>query len=180
MMMRQYNRPIGIVFTFITLLIGCAEAQAQYCIPGTSSVSSEWIAGVEFAGIDNQTPTAPASSYNDFTGITGIVAPGGTYAFIGTIGNAAAWTETMAVWIDFNQDDVFDEDTERFNLPGSCSSNGCQLITDILIPLDAIPGVTRMRVRQNFNAQVADACATAYFFRNRRLQPFDRWRLYAS
>ena len=51
-----------------------------------------------------------------------------------TIGNSGTWVEFVTVFIDFNQDEIFDNVTERFDL-GSCASNGCTVTGDILIPI---------------------------------------------
>lgn len=158
-MKKQFTELIGVCFTAILLLIGSTGAQAQYCESVGGNAGDDWLSGVEFAGIDN--PSGPAT-YTDFTDILGTVVPGVSYEFTGTIGNSGTWVQFITVFIDFNQDELFDNVTERFDL-GSCASDGCTITGDILIPIDAIPGTTRMRVIENWNGEVLDACQSNTF-----------------
>ncbi len=131
------------------------SARAQYCEPsGGGNTTDDWLAGVQFSNIDH---TSGSTVYSDFTDIIGTVELGNSYEFTGTIGNNADWDQYLTVYIDFNQDEVFDELTERFDL-GTCNFNGCTISGDITIPEEAVPGATRMRVVENYNAYTTNAC----------------------
>ncbi len=131
------------------LLVGTSGVQAQYCDAASSNTTDDWLAGVNFAGIDN---VSESTTYSDFTDISGIVAAGGTYEFTATIGNSGTWNQYVTVYIDWNQDEVFNEEDERYDL-GNCAFDGCTVVGDILVPA-AIPGETRMRVIENWNGFV--------------------------
>ncbi len=149
-MKKQFTELIGVCFTLVLLLIGTSGVQAQYCDAASSNTSDDWLDGVNFAGIDNQ--ETGAAFYTDFTDQSGIVAAGGTYEFTGTIGNSGTWNQFITVYIDWNQDEVFNEEDERYDI-GNCASNGCTIVGDILVPA-ATPGETRMRVIENWNGYV--------------------------
>lgn len=159
-MTRPFKKLIGVCFTVALLLIGSTGAKAQYCSPtGGSNITDDWLAGVQFADINE---TSGSSIYTDNTDIFGSVVPGVSYEFIGTIGNSAAWDQYLTVYIDFNQDELFDEVTERFDL-GTCNSNDCTISGDILIPGDAVPGTTRMRVIENYSDYTVNACEQHFY-----------------
>jgi hypothetical protein len=102
---------------------------------------------VSFAGIDNNSGT---TGYSDFTQFTGAVDVGEEYPITVTVHQwyGFSWTETVRVWIDWNQDFNFDLD-EYYDLgsvrliPANSSSD---FTTVIQVPMDAERGHTRMRV----------------------------------
>ena len=147
-------------FTSFLFMLTFLSAQAQYCEPsGGINTSDDWLAGVQFSNINN---SSGSTVYSDFTDIIGTVEPGVSYEFTGTIGNNADWEQYLTVYIDFNQDYVFDELTERFDL-GTCNSNDCTVSGDITIPEDAVPGATRMRVIENYNDYTTNACEQSVY-----------------
>ena len=114
-----------------------------YCAAGATNTSTsfEKISRVEFNTIDN-TSTSSAG-YEDFISVSTTVNPGSTYAFTGTISNP--WQDDqIIVWIDSNQDGVFNNlDEQVFT---SSLGNGPHS-GNITIPLTAMLGTTRMRIR---------------------------------
>jgi hypothetical protein len=121
---------------------GFTTANAQYCIPGMNCTDGDLILNVEFAGIEN-TSNCSASGYGDYTEDVepAQVEAGETYAMSVTVG--AGWQfETVAVWIDFDNNETFDIDESYLLGTGS----GSDVVGDIAIPADAAEGTYRMRI----------------------------------
>lgn len=132
-----------------------SSAAVTYCASKGNNSSYEWIDLVQFAGI-NRT-SGNDGGYINMTSMTANVARGTTYPIYFSAGfQSSSYTEHWAVWIDFNQNGVF-EDTEKV-VTGSSSSSGT-LSANITIPSTALLGTTRMRVSMKYNA-AQTACET--------------------
>jgi len=111
-----------------------------YCIP-MGSTDWEYISNVTAGTINNTTGN---NAYEDWTSLVTDMNQGSNYTVSLTIGN---WWESdiSVVWIDWDQDEVFDDNisTERYD----CSFGSEVQTTSITVPLDALLGQTRMRVR---------------------------------
>lgn len=66
------------------------------------------------------------------------------------------WPEGHKVWLDFNQDGVFDS-TEQV---ASSAPSTLSITTQIAIPLSALEGSTRIRIRNVYNAQPTSSCSS--------------------
>ena len=116
---------------------------SSYCIPlATICSDGDLITNVTFQEINNTTDCS-ADGYGDYTSIpAAIVGPGNTYPISVTVGGGFT-SESVSVWIDFNENGIFDEDEFFF-----IGSGSAEVITgDISIPADATNGDYRMRVR---------------------------------
>ncbi len=154
-MKKQFTELIGVCFTLVLLLIGTSGVQAQYCdVDDGGNTTDDWLAGVEFAGIDNE---SGSTVYTDYTDISGVVVPGQTYPFTATIGNSATWDQYVTVFIDWNGDESWNNEDERYDI-GNCASNNCTVTADILVPAGLPSGEVRMRVIENYFSAVPDAC----------------------
>ncbi len=138
-------------------LLSITIVSAQYCAFSGSDPSDDHITNVTFAGIDN---TSGATGYSDFTSISATVSPGLSYDISGKLGNGGTWTETLTVYIDWDQNNVFDA-SERYNI-GSCTSGACAtgITGSIEVPLNAVPGETRMRVIGKFSSAPVGPCSS--------------------
>jgi len=136
-----------------------------YCeVDGFSWI--EAITRVEFADIDNPSPVNSTISHEDFTSVVANVSAGETYSFAAEGDTGGNYTNHITVWIDWNQDGIFDEATERYEigtLQGSTGEDGQQAVSDIEVPADALAGQTRMRVMKNFSSPVSDSCDAGSF-----------------
>tara|TARA_R110002072_G_scaffold300571_5_gene478361 strand:+ start:7225 stop:7986 length:762 start_codon:yes stop_codon:yes gene_type:complete len=134
----------------ITLLMAAffvaASMNAQYCVPALSDACSpEEINNVNFAGIDNSTGCEP-SGYNDFTAIVGEVETGEAYQIsVDVIADGSFPQSQLFVFFDWNQDEVWDPSTERYDIAAQPMSSGNYTLF-IDVPGDALLGETRMRV----------------------------------
>ncbi len=159
-MKKQFTELIGVCFTLVLLLIGTSGVQAQYCdVDDGGNTTDDWLAGVEFAGIDNE---SGSTVYTDYTDISGVVVPGQSYPFTATVGNNATWNQFVTVFIDWNGDEEWNNEDERYDI-GNCAFNGCTVTDDILVPAGLPSGEVRMRVIENYNVFVSDACSPGTF-----------------
>jgi len=142
-----------------------ANATAQnaltgYCIPTSNCSYGDVIASVTLNTLTNITgtacqTTAPAG-YTDYTGnsaLTTTLLPSSSYTV--TVG-ANAYAQSVAVWIDYNDDLVFDNVTERVGATAAASPipvNGTASFT-ITMGCNPPAGLHRMRIRSSDNSFV--------------------------
>ncbi len=153
---------------------GLQHTSAQvYCMPsytghgnqftGVANVADAFfthIRNVKFSDI-NHTTGAPTYygtlAYKDYTYDTGFVAKGGTYTLSIWLGNGAN-PQTCAVWIDYNQNQVF-EASERIFSAFDPQNQGSHIVGGkITIPAGAKTGTTMMRVGTRLNNGMPDPC----------------------
>ncbi|EDM44387.1 Regulatory P domain of the subtilisin-like proprotein convertases and other protease [unidentified eubacterium SCB49] len=130
------------MLAFSMALFGFSAANAQYCEPVDDCTDGDLILNVEFAGIENPSDCSP-NGYGDYTAD---VAPaevlvGETYTMAVEVGSGWS-TETVGVWIDFDNSETFDE--SEFYLIGTGS--GSVVEADVAIPSDVSEGTYRMRI----------------------------------
>ncbi|CAM1345760.1 GEVED domain-containing protein [Tenacibaculum crassostreae] len=129
----------------------------NYCTSKGNRNSYEWIDKVVIGGISNVTG-AGATGYSDFTSQVGTLVRGTTNSITLSAGfRSSSYTEFWGVWIDFNQNGVF-EDSERVT-SGSSSSSGDIVDSTVIVPSNAVLGNTRMRVSMKYNSNQT-ACET--------------------
>jgi len=121
--------------------------QAAYT---TGTGANDYITNVTLGTINNTTG-ASASPYNTYysalnTNLTANIA----YTVTGTINNGG--TEGVAVWIDYNQNGIF-EASEKLGEQSTLSFS-----IGFTVPAGALNGATRMRVRNVFNTTSIDPC----------------------
>ena len=107
--------------------------------------SAEYITNVTFNTINNDSENDLNDGYQDFTSIMTNIRRGNTYLCSVTF-DADGYQDICAVFIDWNNDYVFDEDTEMYQL-GIGFGNLNTLFIPIIVPVDATLGNTRMRVK---------------------------------
>ncbi|MES9950937.1 MAG: Ig-like domain-containing protein, partial [Candidatus Thiodiazotropha sp.] len=105
--------------------------------------SLEWISNVSFAGIDNTTGQEAWDGYGDYTGQTATIERGTSSTLSVTIN--PQFNEYVNAWIDWNQDNDFNDPGEAYTLATNTSSPGPHTLS-ITAPLDAVTGTTVMRV----------------------------------
>ena len=137
------------------------NAIACYCVSGASDIDDEDIFNVTFGTLNNSSTCltlAPGAGsilrrYSNYTGYAG--APVATVlrgistplsVQIGTCGGN--FTNSVAIWIDYNQDGTFAATERVYNSPGGILGPHIET-TNITIPVTALPGTTRMRVINN-------------------------------
>ncbi|MEN9609289.1 MAG: hypothetical protein RLZZ628_103 [Bacteroidota bacterium] len=117
-------------------------AQTTYCASKGNRPWSEWIAGVQIGTINNP---SIKEGYGNFTNLSTPLVKGTSYPLSITQGfswaaDPATATQQGRVWIDFNQNGLF----ENIELVASLTRNAMN--ANVLIPTTALTGATRMRV----------------------------------
>ncbi len=124
----------------IAVTASACGSSGDYCTAGATALVEEKISNVNFADLDNSS-TSPAG-FEDFTAQTAAVIGGTTYPMTVTIAGGYA-TDQVLAWIDWDQSSTFDAGELVF-----ASANGVGPHTgNITVPLTALAGTTRMRVR---------------------------------
>lgn len=114
----------------------------NYCAAGSTYLSSEKIANVTFANINNNSTSN--EGYEDFSNVIGNVIPGQIYNFSASSTTGSADYDQVIVWIDLNQDGDFDDIGEKVLTTNYRTSPWTGTIT---IPTSIAAGRTKMRVR---------------------------------
>ncbi|MCP4248797.1 MAG: hypothetical protein GY778_17270, partial [bacterium] len=132
----------------------CSYCPSSYTDDGGPGDADDAITNVTFNTINNTTgPEVGNLSYGDYTAISTAVAPGAMYTVFVTVDScvdAGPWIQHVWVWIDWNQNCVLDDAGEAYDLGDNGEVCLATLQLDITVPLDALPGTTRMRVIEQF------------------------------
>lgn len=131
----------------------------QYC-GAMASFNQATIRRVVFNTIDNSTPIE-AIGYSDFTSISTDATQGDTHNLSVQINTNGNNLFGVYAWIDWNQDYVFDNSTELYDLGTRTNvTNGTTTNSPLTIniPLTAVVGPTRMRVISRFNGAPLSPC----------------------
>ena len=115
--------------------------ECSLCPSVYSDTYYDWISNVTFNTINNNSGSV---GYEDFSDISTDVVAGTTYPMSMTIDVNGQYIQHGKVWFDWNQDCTYD-DTEEGYYFGEVNGTGT-LELDILVPDNAIPGETTMRV----------------------------------
>ncbi|MBL4577913.1 MAG: hypothetical protein JKX74_05535, partial [Flavobacteriales bacterium] len=143
---------------------GCESSDdvviTRYCAPDFTS-GGEHICRVIFNSIDNSSTCGTgAPTAEDYTSILTTVTPGASYD-ITVYGNTAGnFTNYINVFIDFNQNGVFTDAGEEFQIGTINNCSNCSVTASITIDPGAVIGTTTMRVLKKYNAYAATACNT--------------------
>lgn len=132
-----------------------------YCIPPPTNCSSnDEILNVTFGSLNNSSSGCSGSGYTNYTSLPAPTVYAGAPNPI-SVKVGSGGTENVYVWIDYNQNGVFD--LSEFTSLGSGSGSVVQ--NNITIPVNALPGPTRMRVRVRFSTTLTgnNACTTYSF-----------------
>ncbi len=131
-----------------------ANAITEYC--AASGGCDEYIENVTMGEINN---TSGCDGYGDFTALSANVDPDGSYPISITIGGGYS-SDYGSAWVDWNQDFIFDEATEAITL--DVSSGYGPYTGTVVVPGDALPGTTVMRVRLNYSSYAGPCGTTSY------------------
>lgn len=126
---------------------GCGAClDEDYCIPRNIDASTEWISSVSFGDFENISHSD--DGYGDYTAMAGpVLTIGERYELELRPGfQEISYTEAFSVWIDFNQNGIFDFTERVFQK----TANASTFQDSIDIPESALPGNTRMRIGMQF------------------------------
>ncbi|MDO5509217.1 MAG: choice-of-anchor J domain-containing protein [Weeksellaceae bacterium] len=148
------------VFSFRTI----GSDVSPYCGP-IFFHNVEPITYVDFAGINNTTSASMDSSPHEaFLDQVAQVVPGEMYTI--TLGGFTdgPYSNKFAVFIDWNQNGILDDAGEVYEvadlLTNSTGEDGVHITHTIAVPLDALPGETRMRIKKIYHTHsgLLDPC----------------------
>ncbi|MBQ4819349.1 M14 family zinc carboxypeptidase [Aquimarina sp. MMG016] len=126
------------------------ETTLTYCDSKGNNVNDEFIDYVGLGGIDNV--TGANEGYGDFTSLIGNVPYGSNTITLSVGYTGTIYTEFWSVWIDLNQNGIF-ESTELV-MSDSTRSSANQSY-NFNVPNTALSGNTRMRVSMKYNSASA-------------------------
>ncbi len=128
-----------------TLITTVNHTSPVYCSASSNNASYEYIENVTLNTIDN---TTTASTYSDFTSISTDLIIGNSYPMtidISRVGGSSGYSSDQGiVWIDWNNDYVFDDPGEKV---WDASGSGPIYSGTVNVPSTAVLGLTRMRIR---------------------------------
>ncbi len=136
-----------------------------YCSP-LNFVYIEPITNVEIADISHRSSAASTSPPHEvFTDITGNLNQSSSYEITleGFTGSDGEWVNYFTVFIDWNQNNIFNDPGEMYEIGSifnSTGTDGKQLKGTITVPQDALLGSTVMRVLKGYDQSPIDPCAS--------------------
>ncbi|CAA0185679.1 GEVED domain-containing protein [Tenacibaculum maritimum] len=132
-----------------SLVFTTLGVELNYCSSKGNRSTYEWIDYVSLGGMSHS--SSSDGGYGDFTSKVANVSQGSTNQLIVSAGfRSSSYTEFFTVWIDFNQNGVFESSEEVVSGSSRSSSNRTAEIT---IPSSAKLGSTRMRVSMKYNSK---------------------------
>ncbi len=124
---------------------------AAYCTASATSLSFEKISNLTFGTINNT--SSATAGYENFTAVsTNVAATVSTPISIG-VSQAYATDDRIHIWVDMNQDGVFANPAENVlnaaisTFCPTCAGTATVVTGNITIPVTALNGTTRMRIR---------------------------------
>ncbi|MBT8317948.1 MAG: T9SS type A sorting domain-containing protein [Lutibacter sp.] len=119
---------------------------------------------VDFNTISNPTPINIYDGYSDFTSISTTIVRGTTYPLTVNVNTDGNYRVYAIAWIDWDQDGVFNDANERYEL-GFRNNNDNRATNlsplSITVPSNAVIGNTRMRVSAEWN-EYPTSCETGF------------------
>lgn len=133
-------------------LTATLAALGTYCtaIYTTGTTASDFITNVTLGSINNSTGASAAPFNTYYSALSTNLTAGSPYTVSGTLNNGG--TEMVAIWIDYNQNGTFDADEKLGEQTLLSFSIG------FTVPITALNGSTRMRVRNVYNTTNINPC----------------------
>jgi hypothetical protein len=146
----------GLSDTSTVVSVGQNTVLNCYCAATGNVTSVNYITNFSTTGaivnISNPATTYSTNGYGDYTNLIASANPGTSVNFSVAF---VAGTQLFGLWIDWNQDGDFNDAGETIVQTTSASTSPLSGV--INVPITAIPGNTRMRIR-NSNSGAAVAC----------------------
>ncbi|HRP88988.1 MAG TPA: GEVED domain-containing protein [Edaphocola sp.] len=153
----------NITVTSNSFLVGMNTYINCYCVPAppANGCSGDNIASVSLNTLSDPSLTC-TPIYEDRSSVQNAIPnlTTGTSPSM-SVGVGTGGTEYVGVWIDYNQNGIFD--SSEYTALGS--GNGIVITNNLLIPANALGGNTKMRVRSQYNSAFAGtgACSSISF-----------------
>ncbi len=149
---------LDLIYNIETAITSKSSRDTQAYCAASGGGTDEYISGVVFGSINNT--STGQSNYSDYTAMSTEVDAGNTYPI--TITNGEIWNDDdIGIWIDWNQDEDFDDVGEEV----VCMvDNGAEGTYDINVPSDALGGATTMRIRIKYSgSDCGSSCGTTSY-----------------
>ena len=127
----------------------------DYCYPTANCSYGDGFTSFALEDISNLNSGCSPNGYGDFTDMETELESGTTYTVSWESGYS---NQEACLWIDLNDDMVFDED-ERLITDFNIANSGQIYNTDFTVPDGVSPGSKRLRIRANWQNSAADPCA---------------------
>jgi hypothetical protein len=141
-----------------------ANTASAYCLPtvGSTGASGDYIESVVFADLSNLNSGDNPSDYQYYSSLTANVIADGTTPYTLTLTPGSSWSQHLRVWIDFNQNGVFEASESIYTTTAATTT---PVTTSVTIPNTAINGLTRMRVGCRYSSALlaTEACGHTGF-----------------
>jgi PKD repeat protein len=134
----------------------------EYCTPTyvVGADEGDFISLVQLGDINNATGASASPFYTYFSGLSTDLNAGSVYTVTLSAGTYFE-SNNISVWIDYNYDGIFGVTEKLGNVVlGAAPQTGTITFT---VPGNALPGITRMRVREAWNVGDMDACDQIYY-----------------
>lgn len=137
------------------------NSNGQYCIPTSNCAADDFINNFTFNTISNLNSGASNCGTNSYilSTLTTTVVKGSTYAL--SVQSGQSWGQGFGVWIDYNQNQNFNDPGEFVYGSPTFSTNTYN--ANITIPNTALSGQTRLRVRCRYNQTVPPGSSCVAF-----------------
>lgn len=124
----------------------------NYCTPSLSWTTGQHITSVTYGTLSNT--SSLNTGYSDYTWLSPPTIAAGTATSI-NLSKSGGGNRNWYVWIDFNQNGVFEHPAENL-----VNTNTNSVSTSITIPTSALNGITRMRIKMR-NGANTDPCESS-------------------
>ncbi len=141
---------LDLIYNIATAITSKENEPKAYC-NASGQTLDEYISNVTFGSINN---SSGWTGYSDYTAQSTDISVGDSYPITIAIGTPYSGDQG-AVWIDWNQDEDFEDAGE--NIPLTVNSGVGPYTGNIVPPMGALPGSTRMRVRITYS-QTPEPC----------------------
>ncbi|MCE5305358.1 GEVED domain-containing protein, partial [bacterium] len=150
-MMNLYKLSFGhiaiLVFSLLTYSQSFSECNYSGCAPTVQTPTENYINRVKCGNIDKTSYTQ--STVANYTSLSTDMTVGLSYSII--VYNGNAWgTDRVSVFIDWNKDCDFNDTGETYVL--NSNQGGWNFTGFISVPMSAVVGSTRMRIRMSLNS----------------------------
>lgn len=139
-----------------SVLVSINAPSSCYCTPA-STYTTYYVSNFATTGgstnISNNTGACSAGGYGNFTAQTVTQEQGMTVSFSATIVGSSGFS----IWVDWNQDGDFTDSDEAVYAPGTY---GTTFSGSFTVPVTALTGSTRMRIRSDYNDSSPDPCSS--------------------
>ncbi|MBK9421796.1 MAG: T9SS type A sorting domain-containing protein [Flavobacteriales bacterium] len=142
------------------LSVAMAPGAECYCTTIDFVLAVEPICSVTFANVDNESPSAGAPGYEDFTDITAELVAGNEYLLSVTGNTSGNYTNYVSAFFDWDGDGQFETIVPIDSLVNTAC--GTTISVMVSVPTDAAPA-SRMRVVKDYSDFPVAPCAS-YFF----------------